>query len=94
MLLQVCLDSSLWLTLLIAGLGNFIYQNYRQALEKIAIYAPRLAELSSKLEVGADDFEIYLKCERTYLAGLSTEPADEQAKGEYMELLFDLDLLK
>lgn len=74
--------------------GNFIYQNYRQALEKIDIDSPRLAELSVQLNIGAEDYENYLISERRYLAGLRTEPENEQAQVEYMELLFDLDLLK
>jgi hypothetical protein len=75
-------------------LANFIYQNYRQALEIIQINSPHLAELSQKLGVGGDDYENYLKNERDYLAGLCSEPAEEQAHAEYMELLFELDTMK
>ena len=73
--------------------GNFIYQNYRQALEKIQIESVHLAELSTKLKIGPEDYENYLMEERKYLAGLRTEPANEQGQAEYMELLFDLDSL-
>jgi hypothetical protein len=75
-------------------LANFIYQNYRQALEIIQIDSPRLAELSKKLGIGKDDYENYLKNERDYLASLRSEPAEEQAQMEYMELLFELDTMK
>ena len=75
-------------------LANFIYQNYRQALEIIQIDSPHLAELSNKLGVGKDDYENYLQSERDYLASLHSEPAEEQAQAEYMELLFELDLMK
>ena len=75
-------------------LGNFIFQNYRQALEIIQIDSPHLAELSRKLGVGEDDYENYLKNERDYLASLRSEPAEEQAQAEYMELLFELDTMK
>ena len=75
-------------------LGNFIFQNYRQALEIIQIDSPHLAELSRKLGVGEDDYENYLKSERDYLASLRSEPAEEQAQAEYMELLFELDTMK
>ena len=75
-------------------LANFIYQNYRQALEIIQIDSPHLAELSNKLGVGKDDYENYLQSERDYLASLRSEPAEEQAQAEYMELLFELDLMK
>ena len=75
-------------------LANFIYQNYRQALEIIQIDSPRLAELSVQLGVGEQDYENYLINERNYLASLQSEPAEEQAQAEYMELLFELDLTK
>ena len=76
-------------------LANFIYQNYRQALDIIQIDSPRLAELSQKLGADKDDYENYLKQERDYLASsLRSEPADEQAQAEYMELLFELDTMK
>ncbi|PPQ90214.1 hypothetical protein CVT25_001666, partial [Psilocybe cyanescens] len=74
--------------------GNFIYQNYRQALEKIDIDSPCLAKLSVQLNIGTKDYENYLISERRYLAGLQMEPENEQVQVEYMELLFDLDLLK
>ena len=61
-------------------LANFIYQNYRQALEIIQIDSPRLAELSQKLGASKDDYEKYLKQERDYLASLRSEPADEQSQ--------------
>lgn len=74
--------------------GNFIYQNYRQALERIEIDAPRLAALSTKLRIGAKDYERYLDLERAYLAALQTEPEEEKATVDYMEHLFELDNLK
>ncbi|PPQ92117.1 LOW QUALITY PROTEIN: hypothetical protein CVT25_007973 [Psilocybe cyanescens] len=77
-----------------AASGNSIYKNYCQALERIAIDTPHLVELSTKLNVGAADYKGYLKSEREYLAGLCTEPAEEQMKAEYVELLFNLDLLR
>ena len=72
---------------------NFIYQNYRKTLEKIQIESACLAELSTKLKIGPEDYENYLREERKYLAGICTEPANEQAQVKYMELLFDLDSL-
>lgn len=73
-----------------SSLGNFIYQNYRQALERIQIDAPRLAALSTKLGIGGDEYELYLEMERAYLAGLRTEPQEVKAMAEYMEQLFEL----
>jgi hypothetical protein len=74
--------------------GNFIYQNYRQALERIQIDTPRLAALSTKLGIGGDDYERYLEMERTYLRGLRSEPEEVKATAEYMEQLFELDNLR
>ena len=62
-------------------------------MEKIEIESVRLAELSTKLKIGPEDYENYLQEERKYLAGLRTEPENEQGQAEYMELLFDLDSL-
>ena len=74
--------------------GNFIYQNYRQALERIEIDTPRLAALSTKLRIGSDEYEQYLDLERAYLAALQTEPEDVKATVDYMEHLFELDNLR
>jgi hypothetical protein len=71
-------------------IGNFIYQNYRQALERIEIDSPQLAALSSRLEIGPDDFERYLEEERAYLTGLRHERADVKETADYMDLLFEL----
>ena len=75
-------------------LANFIYQNYRQVLEIIQINSPHLTELSKKLGVGEYDYENYLKNECDYLASLCSELAEEQAWVEYMEFLFELDMMK
>jgi hypothetical protein len=47
--------------------GNFIYQNYHQALETIRFNGEKLAVLSAKLRTTAADFEGYLISEREYL---------------------------
>ena len=75
-------------------LSNFIYQNYHQVLEIIQINSPHLVELSKKLGVGEDNYKNYLKNECDYLASLHSELAEEQARAEYMELLFELDMMK
>jgi len=75
-------------------LGNFIYQNYRQALERIQIDTPRLAALSTKLGISGEDYERYLELERAYLMGLRTEPQEVKATADYMEQLFELDNLR
>ncbi|KAJ3499863.1 hypothetical protein NLJ89_g10044 [Agrocybe chaxingu] len=77
-----------------AGSGNFIYQKYRQALEKISIETPHLAALSIKRGLTGADYERFLESERKYLAELCEEPESVQDTADYMELLFDLDKLK
>jgi hypothetical protein len=67
--------------------GNFIFQNYRQALERIETNGERLALLASKLGTTPDDYEAYLNSEREYLAGLRVEPAEDVLKADYIELL-------
>ena len=73
--------------------GNFIYQNYCQALEQIEIDTPRLTALSTKLGISSDEYEQYLDLECAYLAALQTEPEDEKATVDDMEHLFELDNL-
>ena len=75
-------------------LGNFIYQNYRQALERIQIDTPRLAALSTKLGISGEDYERYLESERAYLMGLQAEPQEVKATADYIEQLFELDNLR
>ena len=75
-------------------LGNFIYQNYWQALEQIEIDTTWLATLSTKLGVSSDDYEHYLELERAYLAGLQAEPENVKVTADYMEQLFELENIK
>lgn len=74
--------------------GNFIYQNYRQALEKIQIDGESLAALSVRLKTTNTDYERYLQEERQYLKGLRTEPEEILFTVEYMELLTKLKELR
>jgi len=67
--------------------GNFILQNYRQALDRIQTDGAKLAALSQKLGTSAADYEGDLIAEREYLQDLKTEPASVQATVDYMEVL-------
>lgn len=67
--------------------GNFIYQNYRQALEKIADESQRLTALAQNLGTSDADYERYLQAERDYLVALKTEPKEVQEAIDYIELL-------
>jgi hypothetical protein len=72
------------------NLGNFIYQNYRQALNRIRDNTPKLEALSVQLNADASDYEAYLNAEREYLESLKTEPEDVLRTVKYMEALSKL----
>ena len=73
--------------------ANFIYQNYRQALEKIQIDGVLLANLSVRLGTSNNDYERYLEEERKYLNDLQVEPEEYQFSADYLDLLMKLDTL-
>jgi len=70
--------------------GNFIYQNYRQALDKIFDNSRLLSMLESRLHTSADDYEQYLIAEREHLQSLKKEPEEVKQALDYLELLKDL----
>ncbi|KAJ7865583.1 hypothetical protein B0H14DRAFT_2733900 [Mycena olivaceomarginata] len=70
-----------------ASSGNFIFQNYRQATEKIAMNSAELQVLESRLGTTAADYEMYLTQERDHLAALKREPPEVVWTVDYMELL-------
>ena len=70
--------------------GNFIFQNYRQALEKIAMNSENLAILANKLGTTAKDYESYLASEREYLKNLRLEPPEVVQAAEYVDHLAKL----
>lgn len=67
--------------------GNFIFQNYRQALDRIASDTPQLAALSAKLKTNEADYEAYLQAERDHLKSLKSEPETVQKAVDYLEIL-------
>jgi hypothetical protein len=71
-------------------LENFIYQNYRQALEKIQYDGEKLAVLSAQLEMTSTDYDGYLESEQDYLRSLQVEPIEITQMLDYMELLVKL----
>ncbi|KDR71991.1 hypothetical protein GALMADRAFT_74411 [Galerina marginata CBS 339.88] len=70
-----------------AAAGNFILQNYRQALDKIATESQQLAALAAQLKTTNADYEAYLQAECEHLQSLKSEPAQVQQAVDYMELL-------
>ncbi|KAF7369452.1 hypothetical protein MVEN_00274600 [Mycena venus] len=67
--------------------GNFIYQNYRQALEKIVINSGQLALLESSLGTTTADYKAYRAAEVQYFQDLRNEPDDVQQTVDYIEKL-------
>lgn len=76
------------------SLGRFIFNNYRQALEKIELEEPQLSVLCQQLNISTDDLEHYLQEERSYLNGLHAEDPHLTETSEYMEVLLKLDTAK
>ncbi|KAJ7215075.1 hypothetical protein GGX14DRAFT_610221 [Mycena pura] len=70
-----------------AASGNFIFSNYRQATEKIAMTEVSLRTLEQTLCTTAADYEKYIVQERTYLEALKHEAPEVVWTVEYMELL-------
>ncbi|KAJ7062971.1 hypothetical protein B0H15DRAFT_794769, partial [Mycena belliarum] len=82
-----------------ASSGNFIYQNYRQAVEKIRINRAQLEELERRLGTTGADYEKDLKSEQAYFKSLRSEPAgtsdtadeeQEEAKAAFRRLDHDI----
>jgi hypothetical protein len=70
--------------------GNFIYQNYRQALEKIATNRGQLSVMEAQLGTTAEDYEAYHAAEVKFFAERCVEPPEVQQKCDYMDLLVKL----
>ncbi|PPQ93691.1 hypothetical protein CVT25_001399 [Psilocybe cyanescens] len=67
--------------------GNFIFQNYHQALNRIASDIPQLAALSVKLKTTGTDYKAYLQAECEHLQALRSEPEMVQKAMDYLKLL-------
>ncbi|TBU29313.1 hypothetical protein BD311DRAFT_661455, partial [Dichomitus squalens] len=74
-----------------AETGNFIFQNYKQALEIIANDSAAFAELATRLKITGADCEDYLQQEREYLEKRKQEPKDVTDKVEYLQALLSLE---
>ncbi|KAJ7506731.1 hypothetical protein B0H11DRAFT_2153790 [Mycena galericulata] len=59
-----------------AASGNFIYQNYRQALEKISMNRGQLDVLEQRLHTTGSDYEADLRHEQEYFKSLQSEPPE------------------
>lgn len=72
-------------------LGNFIFNNYRQALEKKALDGSRLERLSADLKLAPADYDRFLEEEREYLKKLKVEDPTESVAADYIVLLRNLE---
>ena len=72
---------------LISSVGNFIYQNYRQALEILSLCTNDLKLLESKIKTSPSDYETFICEEREYLAALKKERPEIDKGAEYIMLL-------
>ncbi|KAJ6456755.1 hypothetical protein C8R45DRAFT_943578 [Mycena sanguinolenta] len=73
-----------------AASGNFIYQNYRQALEKIASNRAQLSLLETQLGTNAQDYENDHLTEIKYFESLRSEPDNIKHTMDYMDWLLKL----
>ena len=67
--------------------GNFIYNNYRQALSILREGTEKLDNLCAKLGATTGDIERYLDQEREYLRSRKVERPEVVRKAEYVEAL-------
>ncbi|KAJ7482796.1 hypothetical protein B0H11DRAFT_2193172 [Mycena galericulata] len=77
-----------------ASSGNFIYQNYRQALEKIGMNRNQLDHLEHRLHTTDRDYEEALLAEQKYFKDLRSEPPDVADTVDYIDLLTKLHMQK
>ena len=72
-------------------LGNFLYNNYKQALDIIADGERILPGLMQDLNItDVATFEVWLREEKYYLQGLQREPEEETLTMEYWQRLVKL----
>lgn len=67
--------------------GRFIFQNYRQALEKLDTNAQQLSVLENRTKTSAQDYEDFLLAERAYFESRKKEPEQVSVTNDYMDLL-------
>ncbi|RPD53405.1 hypothetical protein L226DRAFT_548449 [Lentinus tigrinus ALCF2SS1-7] len=64
--------------------GNFIYNNYKQALNILSIDAEAFDVLARQLSITHQDCDQYLEQEQEYLAKCKTEPPEVAVKIDYI----------
>lgn len=90
-LVLVCFFYSVKLSGLTLTSGNFLYNNYRQALGIISDGEINLKKLMQDMHIPDEAvFEQWLEDERDYLHGLRSEPEHETLQMEYWQKLVNL----
>lgn len=75
--------------------GQFLYDNYHQALKIINEEGPLLEEFSEKHGLDAMSYEMFLQDERAYLDGLKSQrPPPEEVEVAYIRALEALETVE
>lgn len=72
-------------------IGNFIYSNYKQALDILQYDGATFALLAEKLKITSEDCERYLQEERKYLEKRKCEPPKVANMLAYAKALANLE---
>jgi hypothetical protein len=67
--------------------GNFLLNNYKQALKIIKEYGPEVEAFKTQLAISDTTFEEWLNNEREFLLALKDEPDEWGLKCSYVEAL-------
>jgi hypothetical protein len=72
--------------------GQWLFKNYRDALDRIKVGEPQLQEMLQKLKLSTQDLEKFLEDERAYLNNVDREDSDDAVakSAEYVQLLLKL----
>ncbi len=71
------------------NLGNFLLNNYRQALDIIRNNELDVAHYLRQYNLTTADLEGFIAAKRLYVQGLGKEPAHDAIAAEYVSLLMD-----
>jgi hypothetical protein len=82
----MCLTVKSW-TCLTCNPGNFLCNNYKQALAIIQDYSPEVEAFKLRLRVTDQDIEHWIDAERTFLKELKEEPNERVLACAYVEAL-------
>lgn len=67
--------------------GNFLYNNYRQAINIIDKFTPDVEKLKLKLKISDSDLLYWLEDETTFLRKLREEAKEHTLESAYVEAL-------